>query len=189
MQQGVRCPDELNETHILRIEAELKRDALLKRLDIDRICSNEKLLKNTAKNADRILVSFLERMQIGTGNHIRYCDAEACIEKAKLKDKLKDRMLYLIRKVSDNNLLSALDSMCKEYNLNSNQCDRILNRFDELGISPITLRNNSQFESLPSLLSILQKNQHAIPKRDEDGFIILEWKNDALKNRFYKSAV
>ena len=189
MQQGNRCPDELGDTHILRIEAELKRDALIKRLDRDEMCSNGKLLKSTAKNANGILVSFLERMQIGTGNHVRYCDAEARIEKAKFENKLKDRMLYLIRKVSDSNLSSALDSMCKEYNLNSNQCDRILNRFDELGISPITLRNNSQFESLPSLISILQENQHSIPKRDEDGFIILEWKNDVHKNRFYKSAV
>lgn len=80
-----------------------------------------------------------------------------------------------------NHLSSALDSMRIEYNLNSNQCERILNRFDELGIGPITLRNNSQFESLLSLISILQKNQHAIPKRDDDGFIILEWKKGIPK--------
>ena len=175
MQQGNRCPDELGDTHILRIEAELKRDALIKRLDRDEMCSNEKLLKSAAKNANRILVSFLERMQVGTGNHIRYCDAEACIKKAKLEDKQKNRMLYLIRKVSDSDLSSALVNMCKEYNLNNNQCERILNRFEELGITPITLRNNSQFGSLPSLISILQKNQNFIPKRDEAGFIILEW--------------
>lgn len=181
LQQGNRCPDGLNEAHILRIEAESKRDALIKRLDRDEICSNGKFLKSTAKNANGILVNFLKRMQVGTGNHVRYCDAEARIETAKLADKLKDRMLYLIRKVSDSNLSSALDSMRKEYDLNNNQCERILNRFDELGISPITLRNNSQFESLPSLISILQKNQHFIPKRDDDGFIILEWKKGIPK--------
>lgn len=104
MQQSNRCPDELNEAHILRIEGELKRDALIKRLDRDEMCSNGKLLKSTAKNANKILLSFPDRMQVGTGNHVRYCDAEARIEKAKLEDKLKDRMLYLIRKVSDSNL-------------------------------------------------------------------------------------
>lgn len=181
MRQGNRCPDELNETHILRIEAELNRDALLKRLDRGEICSNENVLKSTEKNAVEILVSFLERMQVGTGNHVRYYDAESRISKAKLEGKLKDRMLYLICKISDSNLSSALDSMRKKYDLNSNQCGRILNRFDKLGISPITLRNDSQFEFLPSLISLLQENQYTIPKRDEDGFIILEWKGGMPK--------
>jgi len=181
MQQGGRCPDELNGTHILRIEAALKRDALLKRLDKNEIHSNEQLLESTAKRAAEILVNFLKKMQIGTGKHMRYCDAEAVIRDAKLEKKIKDRMLFLIRKVSDSNLSSALEKMRKEYNLNDNQCERILNQFDALGISPITLRNDCQFKSLSSLLSLLQEDQQSIPKRDAEGFIILEWKNDIPK--------
>ena len=161
--------------HILRIEAELKRDALLKRLDKSEIRSNEEIMEAAADNAIEILSNFLNKMQIGTGNHIRYCDAEAAIRKSKQKEKIKERMLYLIRKISDSNLSSALEKMRKEYGLNDNQCERILNQFDALDISPITLRNNSQFESLPSLISLLQEDQNSIPKRDDDGFIILEW--------------
>jgi len=71
--------------------------------------------------------------------------------------------------------------MCEKYNLNDNQRERILNQFDALGISPITLRNDSRFQLLPSLLHLLQKDQDAILKRDDGGFIILQWKNDIPK--------
>lgn len=116
-------------------------------------------------------------MRIGTGDHIRYCDAEMIIRNSKLEAKMRDRMLYLIRKASDSNLSSALEKMCRKYDLNNNQCERILDQFDALGISPITLRNDSKFSSLPSLISLLQEDQQSIPKRDEEGFIILEWKD------------
>jgi len=78
-------------------------------------------------------------------------------------------------------LSSALDKMCEKYNLNDNQRERILNQFDALGISPITLRNDSRFQSLPSLLHLLQKDQDATLKSDDEGFIILQWKNDIPK--------
>ena len=175
LRQNPYCPEDPEEMHILRIEAELKRDALLKRLDKSEIRSNEEIMEAAADNAIEILSNFLNKMQIGTGNHIRYCDAEAAIRKSKQKEKIKERMLYLIRKISDSNLSSALEKMRKEYGLNDNQCERILNQFDALDISPITLRNNSQFESLPSLISLLHEDQNSIPKRDDDGFIILEW--------------
>lgn len=181
MQLGNRCPEELNDTHILRIEAGLKRDALLKRLNKRRKCPDEKLLENTAENTVKILVNFLKKMRIGTGNHIQYRDAEAFIVKAELEDKMKKRMLFLICKASDSNLSSALGKICEKYNLNDNQCERILNQFDALGISPITLRNDSRFQLLPSLLHLLQKDQDAILKRDDGGFIILQWKNDIPK--------
>ena len=51
--------------HILRIEAELKRDALLKRLDKSEIRSNEEIMEAAADNAIEILSNFLvENAQI-----------------------------------------------------------------------------------------------------------------------------
>ena len=188
MQQSDRCPDDLNDAHILRIEAELKRDALLKRLDKNATLSNEKLLKSTEENAVRILVNFLEGLKFGTCTHIRYCNTETRIKEAKLEDKIKDRMLYLILKTSDGNLSSALKKLCSEYNLNYNQCERILKQFDELCISPVTLQNDSQFESLPSLISLLKRYQPDMPKRDNNGFYILEPKGKptCLRNNVLK---
>lgn len=182
MQQNPYCSEELENVHILRIEAELKRDALLKRLDKNEICSEGKILEATARDAVKILTKFLKKMQIGTGDHIRYCDAEMAIKNSKLGAKMRDRMLYLIRKVSDSNLSSALEKLCKKYTLTNNQCERILDQFNVLGISPITLRNNSKFSSLPSLISLLQEDQQSIPKRDMEGFIILEWKDPCREN-------
>ena len=177
------CPEDPEEMYIFRIEAELKRDALLKRLNKNERSSEEKILEATARDAVKILTKFLKKMQIGTGNHIRYCDAETAIKNSKLGAKMRDRMLYLIRKVSDSNLSSALEKLCKKHDLNNNQCERILDQFDALGISPITLRNDSKFSSLPSLISLLQEDQQSIPKRDEEGFIILEWKDTMPKKR------
>lgn len=70
MQQNPYCTDELENVHIFRIEAELKRDALLKRLDKNEICSEENILKAVARDVVKILTRFLNKMRIGTGDHI-----------------------------------------------------------------------------------------------------------------------
>lgn len=61
-------------------------------------------------------------------------------------------MLYLLRKTSDkDSLTAALDALRKKFNLSKSQCNTILNKFKNLGISPITLRNDSDFDVLPAL--------------------------------------
>lgn len=155
LQQLERCPDDLTDKGILRIEAELQREALLKRIKAKKGWSNEKILKESAKRSARILSKYLRQL-LGTGEHVRYQDAVALIESVKMKKKMRERMLYLLRKTSDsNNLDRALAKLRKKYDLKESQINRVLKKFQKLGISPITLQNRSAIDDLPSLLSAL----------------------------------
>ena len=62
-------------------------------------------------------------------------------------------MLFLLRKASDReSLTAALEKLGEEYGLSKGQCGRVLKSFEKFGISPITLKNNSNFDELPSIL-------------------------------------
>lgn len=155
LQQLERCPDDLTDKGILRIEAELQREALLKRIKAKKGWSNEKILKESAKRSARILSKYLRQL-LGSGEHVRYQEAVTLIESAKMKKKMRERMLYLLRKTSDsNNLDHALAKLGKKYDLKESQVNRVLKKFQKLGISPITLQNRSAIDALLSLLSVL----------------------------------
>ena len=155
LQQLDRCPNDLTDKGILRIEAELQREALLKRIKAKKGWSNEKILKESAKRSAQILSKYLCQL-LGAGDYMRYQDAVALIESAKMKKKMRERMIYLLRKTSDsNNLDRALAKLQKKYNLKESQANRVLKKFQRLGISPITLQNRSESNALPSILSAL----------------------------------
>ena len=66
----------------------------------------------------------------------------------KFSNKHQEQMLKLIRKCSDcKNLNKALQKM----GLKKAAQTRLLNRFRKLGISPVTLCNDSRIDSLPGL--------------------------------------
>lgn len=62
-------------------------------------------------------------------------------------------MLYLLRKASDKeSLTAALENMRKKFGLSKSQCNNVLKKFRNLGISPITLPNSSNFDELRPLI-------------------------------------
>lgn len=151
-----RCSEALDGTGILRIEAELKRDALLKHIHAGRKVSNYEILSDTATAAKEVLTSYLQKILRCEGSHLQYKGALAKIEESAIKPKAKKRMLKLLRKVSDSKSLdAALDKLC----LSNKQCNTLLKRFEELDIHPISLRNDSKQEQLPSLLQILGQDE------------------------------
>lgn len=84
--------------------------------------------------------------------YVRYKDAVDLIENAKFKKKIKEGMLHLLRKASDKeSLTAALDDLKKKYHLTNSQCKTVLKKFQKLGISPITLRNSSDWDELPPI--------------------------------------
>lgn len=65
---------------------------------------------------------------------------------------MRKRMLYLLRKTSDKDSLTAAEKDLKsEYHLTNSQYKAVLKKFRALGISPITLRNDSEYGELPAL--------------------------------------
>ena len=144
-----RFPDTLIGKRVLRLEIQLRRRALKKWVDDRELGSNWETIRNICKNQKRIIKWYLDRIQ-PKGEYVRYKDAVDLIKNAKLKKKTRDRMLFLLRKTSDkDSLTAALKDLKSEYHLTGSQCRTVLKKLRKLGISPITLANHSDFGCLP----------------------------------------
>ena len=144
-------PDALMGKKILRLEAQLRRKTLKKWVPNKALGSNWEIIRDVYKNRKKIIKWYLGRIQ-PAGRYVRYKDAVGLIEDAKLKEKTRDRMLYLLRKTSDkDSLTAALKDLKAEYRLTGSQCRTVLKKFRKLGISPITLPNSSEFDELPPI--------------------------------------
>ena len=152
-----KFPASLAGKKVLRLEAQLRRKAMGKwtgKEDLDR---TYKTLKALADQGKKIIRWYLSRMQQSRGDYLRYEDAMSVIAGIK-SGKMRDRMAYLLRKTSDSrNLTSALEKLKEKYGLKSSQVNRILRRFQKLGISPITLPNTEKNSKLPPLEKIIRK--------------------------------
>ena len=144
-------PDTLIGKKVLRLEVQLRRKSLKKWVSGKRLGSNWEIIRDVYKNREKIINWYLERLQ-PAGDIVRCEDAVELINGSKVKFKMRKRMLYLLRKTSDkDSLANAVGALRYEYSLSEGQCNTILKKFKELGISPITLRNDSEFECLPHI--------------------------------------
>lgn len=148
-------PDALIGKRVLRLEAQLRREAMKKWVGKDVMDSgNWAIIKVIGKSAKKVLNWYLKRMQPVAGNYLRYQDAVDSISQVKGK-KARERMLYLLRKTSDSDTLTtALEKLSREYALSKSQCRTVLKKFEKLGVSPITLTNTSGREQLPGFKSL-----------------------------------
>ncbi len=114
--------------------------------------TNYKLLSSATQKCKKVVGWYLNRLQPKCTKYLRYEDAVDLVENAAMKKKTRKRMLYLLRKTSDKDSLSAaLEDMQEKFDLKKGQCNTVLKKFHKLGISPITLTNNSEFDELPAL--------------------------------------
>jgi len=144
-------PDALMGKKVLRLEAQLRRKTLKKWVHDKELGSNWEIIRDVYKNREKIIKWYLNRVQ-PAGKYVRYKDAVGLIEDAKLKEKVRTRMLYLLRKTSDKeSLTAALKDLKAECHLTGSQCRTVLEKFRKLGISPITLSNSSELEELPPI--------------------------------------
>lgn len=154
LQMTKRLSGTLMGKNVLRLEAEMKRAAFKKR--IGNCDSNYEYLKAGAKKAKHILGWYLKRLQPVQGDYLRYEDAVCMTENNQKGKKNRERMLYLLRKTSDSKSLSAaLEKTKAKYGLTAGQINRLLKKFDKLGVSPITLPNSREMEKLESLRELL----------------------------------
>ena len=139
---------------VLRLEVQLRRKAMKKWMD--HMDDSFKVLKTLDGKASDIICWYLKRMQLKSPRYVRYCDAVAEISHVN-KTQTKERMLYLIRKTSDRHTLSnAIEDLRIKHKLRSGQVNRLLKKFEKIGISPITLTNNNTNEQLPALIDLLK---------------------------------
>jgi len=134
-----RFPPSLMGQHILRLEVQMKRKAMLKK--IGKQSSQYQELKACAQSTEHILHWFLKRLQPKCDRYVGYADANALVSGIHKKTQ-RDYMLYLLRKTSDSdNLTYAMKKLKEHFQLSDSQCRNILKAFSKLGISPITLPN------------------------------------------------
>jgi len=155
-----RMNEALLDKHVLRFEAELGRAALKKHLGKNAMETNYKILHTAARNCTNIVQWYLERLQPQCKRYLRYEDAVQMIEKAKMSAKMRERMLFLLRKASDRESLStALVDLYFRFGMGKHQINTLLKKFRKLGISPITLRNSSSYSALPALVLTRQESR------------------------------
>ena len=149
-------PFSLIDKKVLRLEVQLRRKGMKKWVNKDHMDDCIKTLEILYTKTNDIICWYLKRIQLKNSNYVQYKEAAQQIAKLKNK-KTRERMLYLLRKTSDRHTLSkALEDLRKEFRLNSNQVNRVLRKFSDLGISPITLTNADTMERLPALSNFLK---------------------------------
>jgi len=149
LQQIGRCPTELMDKHMLRIEAELTRSAFLHMVKETNKNNPLTLIEAVYNKTPDVLNNYIKRMFLAEGIFVSYNKAVECIKAYKCKGKTKERMLYLVRKTSDSeNLTNALGKTQNEFNLSDQGITRLLKDFKKLGINPITLPNSSNIEQI-----------------------------------------
>ena len=98
----------------------------------------------------------MKRTLLVHGEHLHYQEAVEKVAAIK-REEMQKRMIYLLRKTSDcRDLSAAVKALQETYSLNSGQCRRIFNKFEKLGVSPITLPNTDSLSRLPDLSSFLK---------------------------------
>ena len=147
-----RCPHELEDAAILRLEVQLKRPALKRMLGKKALENNATLLKAAAKQSVPIIKYYLNRMFPCGGTHLRYKDAVSKVQKIK-KETLREQMLCLLRKVSDAATWDSAARKLKEHymDVTNKRIKKIYSKFDALDINPITLLNDSSMARVPPL--------------------------------------
>ena len=144
--------DELiDEKSILRIEVQMKRKKFLQYVSEETV-GNRAILKELYRQRQAIIGGYLKKMRLAYGNHFTYQSAVSWIERSIKKPEQRERMLLLLRKCSDcKDLTKAIKYLEEEGGISKKQIEDILEKFQKLGLSPITLPNAYEITNLQQL--------------------------------------
>lgn len=135
-----RCPKSLKDKTILRLEVSMKREAFLKKMDLDRTASLYEMLRAGYDRGEEIIFHYRKKMYPFTGKSLRYEETKKLVQEKTKDDLLQEQMLFLLKKTSDSTGVSAaVQKLEDHYNhVDDRRVKKIFNKFDELGISPVT---------------------------------------------------
>ena len=145
-QKGLRVGDNAN---ILRVELSMQRRAYMRSLELkDRtdISMDEVLYRLYQKNYD-LIHHYIDFLCPCTGKHLPYQKAVKEIENQVNQPDIREKMLYFLEKASrSNNLCHAIEKTKEQYHLGRKGIDRLLKRFDEVDVNPITFQKDSKIK-------------------------------------------
>jgi len=145
---------------LIRVEVELKRKEINEIIQCNSsdilLLSNRDLLIFMGENSKLILTEYLKQFFL-PGRYLSFDEAKKVVAQSENKKGIKRRMLYLLEKASERkNLSIALKKLEGEYCLTKYQLNKILEKFTELRINPITLLNSqSLIKNLQSIYEVL----------------------------------
>ena len=141
LKQNDRCPKSLEDESILRFEISLKREAFLKKLNLERTDSLYEMLHIGYENGRDILGDYYNKIFPFFGKAVCYKAAKKMILEKVSDSILQEQMLYLLKKASDSAGLSTATRKLKKLytDVDHRRIKKILAEFDKLGIAPITL--------------------------------------------------
>lgn len=144
LKENNRCPKLLRDESILRFEVSLKREAFLKKLNLDRTASLYDMLFAGYENGQEIISDYCNEMFPFSGRIVQYEEAKKRIESNAAKPLLKEQMLFLLRKTSDSAGLSAAVHKLEDHykDVDNRRIKKIFSEFDRLDIAPITRPNS-----------------------------------------------
>lgn len=146
--QDNRCPKKHRDKKILRLEVSVKREAFLKKLDLNRKDDLYTMLKAGYDNVYAAIHDFLDKLFPARGIHLPYPEAEKKIQKCRLDSDIKEQMLFLLKKTSRG---AGLDIAAKKWKIHykivdSRKFHSIMKQFDQLCVNPVTLTSQENQE-------------------------------------------
>lgn len=135
-----RCPKHLKDKVILRFEVSMKHEAFLKKLGLDRDASLYEMLRAGYDQGREIIAGYQGKMYPFTGKVVSYHEAKEMVQSKVNDGLLREQMLYLLKKTSDSaGVRTAVQKLRDHYSdVDDRRKKKIFDKFDELGISPIT---------------------------------------------------
>lgn len=154
--QRTKQPVHPKKQQILRIEFAMRRKEYLSVMKLSRDMPFDQVLWRMITAIDSIPERYLEKLFPCTGSHWRYPEAKKLIETADLSGKMKEQMLFLLKKASRcRSLTAAVEQLQREYRISTKGIKRIWREFDRLDVNPITLPKQSKLSQFPSFRTIL----------------------------------
>lgn len=152
-----RCPKKLCGRKLLRVELSIKREAFLKKLDLDRTDSKLEMLCAGYKSGEELLADYLLKLFPCSGAHVRYKDAQKALNEDGPDGLLQEQMQYLLEKTSGGaGLDTAVRKLKERYKgVDDRRLKKLWATFDKLNINPITLPNSYPMKRLPALVQLL----------------------------------
>lgn len=94
------------------------------------------------------------KMAYGSGRFVKLKEAQQTVRASGYKNKTKEKMIKILDRVSRKNLQDVKESYGKEFSM-------YMKRFNDLGISPITIEKRSRTEEFPGILYFIEhKNRN-----------------------------
>lgn len=151
-QENLLSPGEKLQYGLLRFEVSLSRVAICKIIgNYNGITNNSELLFQFGASSKMIMRNYIFHF-FPDESYYTYNQARMLISESKFTNKIKKRMLFLLRKTSDcNHLINAIYQMEEEFNISGYKTDKVLTCFEQIKCSPITSLDGT----IPGIRSLL----------------------------------